>query len=419
LSAGSTHYIYVDSAGTIGSTTTRSTSLFQDNIVLFEVLVDSDGTANVIVVKENHSIMTNPETMNSLHELGMHGYDVVEGSGGTITLHGTVGLQVVGTITWHDHDLETEIPDSAAAAVNLYIMYTNGAGKWVRDALQNTVPTEYNNAGTPTALAGNERTIFDILVSKDDIESAVPKYFAVMDDTKYANLSLANKARNNGTFATASNELKALELIRMGTVIINATTIDSVTVNKQTIGTGTITTIGSVASSVDADTSNFDHWLSATDTTVQAALETLDDKYLNVNGVQFTHEGITGSYTDSESISLQAGVQTSDDTLTAIATITLPTNTMCTVQARFNGFISDYSASCGGLLQMYTARRAGAGAVQVSTPNTIIDEDSGTGAPVVSADVNGNDIRLLVTGVAAETYNWTVTYEYNFTKTSA
>jgi len=278
LAAGSTHYIYIDSSGTIGSTTTRSTALFQDNIVLYEVLVDSDTPANVIVVKENHSLDTHPSTMNALHELGAHGYTVTTGTGGTIALNGTVGIQVDGETTWHDHDLETTIPDSSSAAVDLNIFYKNGSGKWVLSATQNTLPTQYNNAGTPTALAGNERGIFWIGVSKDDIESATPKYFAIMDDTLYANLALAQGAIADKTYDVPTNELSALEIIRMGIVIINATTIDEVHVDKQTMaGGGSIVNITTTASDISVDTNNFDAWLSAADTTVQNALETLDD----------------------------------------------------------------------------------------------------------------------------------------------
>ena len=132
---------------------------------------------------------------------------------------------------------------------------------------------------------------------------------------------------------------------------------------------------------------------------------------------EITLNGVVAGYADSEEVSLQAGVQTSDATVTQIAAITLAENTMVTVEARFNGFKSDYSASCGGFIQ-YTARRAAAGAIEVSAPITNIQEDS-AGSPTVDADVSGNNVRLLVAGLAAETYNWTCSYRYNFTKTSA
>jgi hypothetical protein len=130
-----------------------------------------------------------------------------------------------------------------------------------------------------------------------------------------------------------------------------------------------------------------------------------------------TLDDISGSYADAEQVFKQAGVQTTNTTPTQIAAITLTTNTMVTVEARFNGFIDDYSASCGGRL-FYTARRVAGGAVEVGVPIVDVIEDS-AGAPTVDADVSGNDVRLLVTGVGVETWNWVVTYNYNFTKTNA
>lgn len=130
-----------------------------------------------------------------------------------------------------------------------------------------------------------------------------------------------------------------------------------------------------------------------------------------------TLDDISGSYADAEQVFKQAGVQTTNTTPTQIAAITLTTNTMVTVEARFNGFIDDYSASCGGRV-FYTARRVAGGAVEVGVPIVDVIEDS-AGAPTVDADVSGNDVRLLVTGVGVETWNWTVSYNYNFTKTNA
>jgi hypothetical protein len=130
-----------------------------------------------------------------------------------------------------------------------------------------------------------------------------------------------------------------------------------------------------------------------------------------------TLDDISGSYADAEQVFKQAGVQTTDTTPTQIAAITLSTNTMVTVEARFNGFIDDYSASCGGRI-FYTARRVAGGAVEVGVPIVDVMEDS-AGAPTVDADVSGNDVRLLVTGVGVETWNWVVSYNYHFTKTNA
>lgn len=127
-------------------------------------------------------------------------------------------------------------------------------------------------------------------------------------------------------------------------------------------------------------------------------------------------EGISAGYPGTQNIKRQAGVQTNNAVATQIAAITLANNVVVTIEARFNGFRNNYLAACGGYLQ-YTARRTIGGAIEVSTPNVNIDEDS-AGAPTVDADVSGNDVRLLVTGVAAEDWNWTVTYNYNFLSTN-
>jgi hypothetical protein len=105
-------------------------------------------------------------------------------------------------------------------------------------------------------------------------------------------------------------------------------------------------------------------------------------------------------------------VQTTDATVTAIATIPLAEDSAVLVEANVIGAIADYSAACGGFLR-YIARRAGAGAVEISPPIVDVLEDS-TGSAYFDADVDGNNIRLLVTGVTAETWNWSCSYKISF-----
>ena len=105
----------------------------------------------------------------------------------------------------------------------------------------------------------------------------------------------------------------------------------------------------------------------------------------------------------------QSIVQTTDATPTAIATIVMPTNTVYAVTATITGFKSDYSAALGGTV-VYTARRAASTAIEVAVPSVVVQTDS---TPAIDADVNANNIRILVTGVAAETWNWTCSYIFN------
>ena len=105
-------------------------------------------------------------------------------------------------------------------------------------------------------------------------------------------------------------------------------------------------------------------------------------------------------------------VATTDATVTAISTIAVPENSCITIKATINGIIDDYSAACGGTI-LYSARRIAAGAVEVDVPTVSVHNDS-AGAPTIDADVDGNNLRLLVTGVLAENWAWSCSYNYNF-----
>lgn len=142
--------------------------------------------------------------------------------------------------------------------------------------------------------------------------------------------------------------------------------------------------------------------------------------FTGANGLQTTASGSTVTYqftpvgsgfAGSQREFAQAGIQTTDATPTAIANISLATNETISVRARFNGFRDDYTASLVGEV-FYGARAAGGGAVEIQAPIVDILEDSG-GSPSIDADVSGSDIRLLVTGVAAQNWNWVVSYEYH------
>lgn len=278
LAAGSTHYIYMDSTGTIGSTTTRSLSLFTENIVLFEVLVDSDGPANVIVVCENHPYSFPTETSEWAHDTV--GCVIANtNNGANIILNGTKGIEISGADELEDHGLATTIPDSGGVAETFSFMYTNASGKWVLDSTANTFPSSYNNAGTVTALGAGKYGVFRLFVSKSDLNSALPTYFAVYDDAQYNNLTAAQTAIANGTVSDQSAEFAVLELAQLGYVIKKQSddTIDDVIIEKDTLKGNVSITFASDASLVLTDVTNFDGWLSASDTTVQAALETLDE----------------------------------------------------------------------------------------------------------------------------------------------
>lgn len=277
LATGETYYIYIGTNGLIGSTGTRTLSLFQNNIVLFEVLVDA--SSNVIVVREDHPVAFPADSSEWAHE-ALGPIIANRFNGANIVLNGTRGIQINGTDNLLDHGLTTTIPDSAAAAVTWNFMYTNAAGKWVRDSAATLFPSVYNNAGVVTALPANRFGTFRLYACKDDIESSSPQYFVVINTATYASLNAARSAIISG-IAAATNELYNLELAQLGYVIYSqaSNSIVEVQISKST-GRNTPTGGGAVSSAalISTNTSAFDHALSATDTSVQTALNTLDDE---------------------------------------------------------------------------------------------------------------------------------------------
>ena len=275
LTKGDTYWVYMDSAGTIGSTNTRPDTLFQDYIVLFEVLCDNDGTSNVIVVKENHPYDFPTNISNYNHDT-IH--VVLEGSGAVMAVAATDDIQIIGADVLHDHGLSTTVADSGAAAVDFSFMFTDGTGKWVRDSISTHFPSEYNSAGTMTALTGNKFGIWRCGVSKDNLNAATATYYAIPNTAQYNNLAQARAAITAG-MVTFTNELYALEICQLGYVIYeeSSSTIVEVIVARSILGTSTASASTNSASLVTTTVANFDGWLSAADTSVQSALGTLDD----------------------------------------------------------------------------------------------------------------------------------------------
>ena len=279
LTAGNCYYIYIDSTGTIGKATSRTDALFTDNIVLFECMRDSTPiTNNQLTVAENHPYDFQAQPSNYLHDVigpVINNYQ----NGANIVLNGTQGIQINGADVLEDHGLETTIPDSGGAAVTWIKMYTDGTGKWARQNATTTFTGYYNNAGTATALGASKFGVYTLYVSKESLNTSTPTYLAVLDTSQYNNQTAAQTAISNGTTAKASNELQMLEIAQLGYIIYSQASnsivqvIISKSTLKQTLSTGGTNT----ASLVNTTTSSFNGWLSAANTNVQSALDTLDD----------------------------------------------------------------------------------------------------------------------------------------------
>jgi len=279
LTAGNTYLIYIDDTGTIGKTTSFDLATFQDYIPLFQCMRDSTlPTNNQVTVKENHPY--DFPVAVSIYAHNTIGCIIENHSGGAnITLNGTQKIEIVGTDELSDHGLYTTIPDSAGVAVDFVKMHTDASGKWVRQNYNDTFTGYYNNAGTATVLDANKYGVYTLYVSKDNLNSSIPVYGAVLDTSQYSNLAAADAAISNGTTAVATNEVAKLENSRLGYIIYQKSTdsIIDVVISKETLTTGSSLGGTNQASLVVTNVTNFDGILDSADTTVQAALETIDE----------------------------------------------------------------------------------------------------------------------------------------------
>jgi hypothetical protein len=286
LSSNTTNYVYIDSAGDIQTTTTRTNALYGDNVVLFIVLYD--GT-NYEPITDAHPAEVPWQTSNDLHdtlgtvfEKGDQGVleRVTTGTGSVATDR---QVKQVSASEIHDHGLEADFADSSGSGVSIKHYYTDGSGNWLRDSNGTEFPMKYNSAGIPTAITTNRFGVFRVYYSKDDLNTAGGKRFTVMHTAEFTTQVGAQTAINNGEIVIATNELTALEMAQYGFVIVKNTAAGGHVIEIDTIkdvAGGSITQSGgsNLASAINTDTTNFDGGLSASDTTAQAAFETLDDK---------------------------------------------------------------------------------------------------------------------------------------------
>ena len=283
LTKGNTYLVYIDNTGTIGATTLFAQATYENYIPLFEILCDNDTPSNTLVVKENHPYSAPTDLSVYLHN-SIGTVISNRNNGANITLNGTDEIEISGTDYLEDHGLETTIPDSGGVGETWEFYYVDGSGKWVLNASTATFPSVYNNAGVVTALGANKYGVFRLYCSKEDLNSSTPKYIAVIDDAQYNNQALAEAAISNGNISYATNELFNLEVCQLGYVIYeeSSSSIVEVIIEKATIRGSFVAINNSSANLITTDTSNFNGWLTAADTTVQTALETLDDVGLGV-----------------------------------------------------------------------------------------------------------------------------------------
>ena len=281
---GSFGYVYITELGVLSITATANDALYHDNIVLFEVFVDTVGVP--FVAKENHAYSFNTDVSRYLHNnvgtvIRGLGADVAVVTVGTGSVATDREVKIAADDTVDDHGLITTI--TAANPITWKFMYRT-AGSWKLGSTSTDFPAQYNNAGTLAALntsGAGSATVFTLYVVKDDC-SGTPQYLAVYDEASYQDITHAQNAIDAGTTTRASAALLALEPCQLGYVLfqhnltsgfIDHVLIDKYTFNSKIVGGGNEGFAGLVATTNE----NFDAMLSGADVTVQQALDTIDE----------------------------------------------------------------------------------------------------------------------------------------------
>lgn len=136
------------------------------------------------------------------------------------------------------------------------------------------------------------------------------------------------------------------------------------------------------------------------------AYDLLVNDFLSIDGL-----GSSPTNAESELFIKQGEVQTTDASETTLVSVSLAEEEMITIKGIVNGYISSRDAACGGDFLLVAQRPSGGNVTLVGTAITNINTDS-TATFTVDVDTGTETVRIRVTGVAAETWDWVASYEY-------
>ena len=283
------NFVYADSTGTLKSTTTNNSALYEGNSVLFQVF--TDGT-NFLVKKENHPVGFPTVASGYIHKvLGSQ----LENNGGanlTALVPGNRTLKMATASTAIDHGLEAVIPDSGSNPLTFWGFFTSASGPAidVSAAGVTAIPSRYQNTGTTVTNAlSNERVVMRVGVVLDSLNSSAPQYVFQYHNGVFGNSAAAANAIASNSIQPFSQALLSLEVIQLGFICVTANgsgggTLDTavgtngVVISKQVFGSNFAAgALSTGAGSVIVSTTNFGNFFSGTETSAQLCLDRLDD----------------------------------------------------------------------------------------------------------------------------------------------
>lgn len=122
------------------------------------------------------------------------------------------------------------------------------------------------------------------------------------------------------------------------------------------------------------------------------------------------------AYLGSQFLRAQDSVQTTNATITTIGFVAVNEEESITLKGQVIGAQDDHSNAVGGTFEIVARRALGGSLTLVGT--AIVNVQSSSAATFTVAVVS-NTIAIRVTGVAATTYNWVTTFEYQKVLTEA
>jgi hypothetical protein len=135
-------------------------------------------------------------------------------------------------------------------------------------------------------------------------------------------------------------------------------------------------------------------------------------------GGEMIYRGLTAGFTVSTWQQAQSSIQSLNATPIVIESVAVPVQHMVTIKAYVNGFQDDFSDCVGGEIIVTAYRPTGGNVTLVGAPiiNVNYTDVVDTSDIDANVDIGSQRVRIIVIGVAAQTWNWVSTYFYMFTK---
>ncbi len=290
------NYIYFDSNDVLQNST--NWTFGAGNVWVATVYYDT-GIGNVgRVGDERHGAPMDWETHKAFHE----GIGPFYESGFALSF--ADATHTISAGGFHDENIEHTIAQQTTSLI-VYRQSVGSPSTWTWDAANAKYYKEdggsdilYDNAGTPTALAGNKYMAMWIFVSNDPDAPTWSLMGQRTDNT-------ISDARENNTFEDLDlTGLPSLEMLLLARVILrnDATPFVEIRDYRGSLLTGRSTVLSgasNVAASITTDTTNFNGNLSVADTDVQAALDTLDDMTVTAGAHAANHTDGTDDIQDA------------------------------------------------------------------------------------------------------------------------